>query len=161
MREILFTCTIFLLMVTILKSQNVKMNPPAGRIAIIADGNSPDPDDLGGTAVSLALLRAAGLENRLVHYSHSCDLIVLERISEDAEKERHHMMQIASEGTARRWGGFDHITFYDAKWNTDKTTLDLRDAIMASTADDPLWIRYNAKRETQICENHHTSPRQR
>ncbi len=140
MREILFTCTIFLLMVTILKSQNVKVNPPAGRIAIIADGNSPDPDDLGGTAVSLALLRAAGLENRLVHYSHSCDLIVLERISEDAEKERHHMMQIASEGTARRWGGFDHITFYDAKWNTDKTTLDLRDAIMASTADDPLWI---------------------
>jgi hypothetical protein len=50
------------------------------------------------------------------------------------------MMQLACEGTARRWGGFDHITFYDAKWNTDKTTLDLRDAIMASTAEDPLWI---------------------
>ena len=28
-----------------------KINPPAGRIAIVADGNSPDPDDLGGTAM--------------------------------------------------------------------------------------------------------------
>lgn len=140
MREVFLTCIALFLTVSVVKSQNVNVNPPAGRIAIVADGNSPDPDDLGGTAVSLALLRAAGLEDRLVHYSHSCDLIVLERISEAAEKERHPMMQLACEGTARRWGGFDHITFYDAKWNTDKTTLDLRNAIMASTADDPLWI---------------------
>jgi len=41
------------------EAPNIK--PPAGRLAILADGNSPDPDDLGGTAVSLALLRAAGL----------------------------------------------------------------------------------------------------
>jgi hypothetical protein len=132
--------TLLLLLASIAYAQPVIINPPSGRIAIIADGNSPDPDDLGGSAVSLALLRAAGLEDRLVHYSHSCDLIVLERISEEAEKERHPMMQIASEGTARRWGGFDHLTFYDAKWNTDKTVLDLRKAVMASTATDPLWI---------------------
>ena len=69
------------------------IKPPLGRIAIVADGNSPDPDDLGGTAVSIALLRASGLENRLVHYSHSCDLVRDNRISEMAEKERHALMQ--------------------------------------------------------------------
>ncbi|WP_066630714.1 hypothetical protein [Labilibacter marinus] len=117
-----------------------KINPPAGRVAIVADGNSPDPDDFGGSAVSIALLRAAGLEDRLVHYSHCCDLLVLHRISEEAEKERHAMMQTVCDGTARRWGGFDHIKFMDAKWNMDGTIKDLCKAINASTANDPLWI---------------------
>jgi len=117
-----------------------KINPPSGRVAIVADGNSPDPDDLGGTAVSIALLRAAGLENRLVHYSHSCDLVRVTRISEKAEVERHALMQSACDVTARRWGGFEHITFYDAKWQMDATIKDLANAINASTVDDPLWI---------------------
>ena len=117
-----------------------KINPPAGRVAIVADGNSPDPDDLGATAVSIALLRAAGLEDRLVHYSHSCDLVRGSRISEKAEKERHALMQSSCDVTARRWGGFDAITFYDALWQREKTIEDLSNAINASTADDPLWI---------------------
>lgn len=116
------------------------INPPIGRIAIVADGNSPDPDDLGGTAVSLALLRATGLEDRLVHYSHSCDLIRVDRISEKAEVERHALMQSACEVTARRWGGFDKLTFFDAKWQMDATIKDLAKAINASSANDPLWI---------------------
>lgn len=138
MKKIIALLSCGLLVTMVAWSQNI--NPPQGRIAIVADGNSPDPDDLGGTAVSLALLRAAGLEKRLVHYSHSCDLIVLQRISEAAEKERHAMMQTACDGTARRWGGFEHITFLDAKWQTDQTIKDLTKAINASTPDDPLWI---------------------
>ena len=117
-----------------------KVQPPMGRIAIVADGNSPDPDDLGGTAVSLALLKATGFENRLVHYSHSCDLVRVDRISERAEKERHAMMQTVCDVTARRWGGFDDITFFDAKWQQEQTVNDLRDAINASSQNDPLWI---------------------
>ncbi len=135
---------IILLVIAILGTYSLPtaqtINPPAGRIAIVADGNSPDPDDLGGTTVSIALLRASGLEDRLVHYSHSCDLVVLKRISEAAEKERHAMMQTACDGTARRWGGFEKLTFYDAKWQSDETIKDLCKAINASTADDPLWI---------------------
>ncbi len=118
----------------------VKINPPAGRIAIVADGNSPDPDDLGGTAVSLALLRAAGLADRLVHYSHSCDIGRSNRISKAAEKERHEMMQLTCDGTARRWGGFEHLSFIDVKWNLDQAIEDLAKAINASTAENPLWI---------------------
>lgn len=117
-----------------------EVKPPTGRIAIVADGNSPDPDDLGGTTISLAILRATGLEGRLVHYSHSCDLVRPDRISEAAEIERHAMMQTACDNTARRWGGFEHITFLDAKWQLDKTIKDLGKAIRASDIDDPLWI---------------------
>lgn len=113
---------------------------PAGRIAVVADGNSPDPDDLGGTAVSIALLRAAGLEDRLVHYSHSCDLERGDRISARAEKERHTLMQVACDITARRWGGFDALTFFDALWQEEETISDLAEAINQSSAEDPLWI---------------------
>ncbi|SHM89023.1 hypothetical protein [Polaribacter sp. KT 15] len=116
------------------------INPPKGRIAIVADGNSPDPDDLGGTAITIALLKSAGLEDRLVHYSHSCDLVRDDRISEKAEKERHHLMQIACDMTARRWTGFKHLTFFDAIWQKEETINDLAWAINASTKNDPLWI---------------------
>ena len=117
-----------------------EIQPPAGRVAVVADGNSPDPDDLGGTAVTIALLRAAGYEDRLVHYSHSCDLVRVDRISEKAEVERHALMQASCDVTARRWGGFDGLTFLDAKWQMDATIKDLAAAINASTASDPLWI---------------------
>ena len=120
------------------KAQTI--NPPQGRIAIVADGNSPDPDDLGGTAISLALLRAAGLENRLVHYSHSCDLVRGNRISEKAERERHALMQSSCDVTARRWMGFDSLVFYDAKWQKEETIKHLTNAINTSLAKDPLWI---------------------
>lgn len=122
------------------KSIAQKINPPKGRIAVVADGNSPDPDDLGGTTITLALLKSAGLEDRLVHYSHSCDLVRDDRISERAEKERHHLMQIACDMTARLWEGFNSLTFYDAIWQKEATINDLCWAINASTEDDPLWI---------------------
>lgn len=127
---------------TVTASQHspTSINPPAGRIAIVADGNSPDPDDLGGTAVSIALLRASGLEDKLVHYSHSCDLVRNQRISESAENERHALMQSACDVTARRWGGFEKLSFLDAKWDKKRTIKDLARAIRQSTAEDPLWI---------------------
>ena len=138
MRNLLFALAITLLANAVISSPKIK--PPVGRIAIVADGNSPDPDDLGGTAVSIALLRAAGLEERLVHYSHSCDLVRGSGISEKAEKERHALMQSSCDVTARRWGGFESLTFYDAMWQKEETINDLRDAINASNPEDPLWI---------------------
>ncbi|MGY6648008.1 hypothetical protein [Wenyingzhuangia sp. IMCC45574] len=138
MRHIFLVLSCSLLMHTFVSSQVI--NPPQGRIAIVADGNSPDPDDLGGTAVSLALLRAVGLEAKLVHYSHSCDLVRPQRISDKAEKERHGLMQSACDVTARRWGGFNHLTFLDAKWEKEKTIKDLITAINKSSKKDPLWI---------------------
>ena len=111
------------------------------RIAVVADGNSPDPDDIGGTAVTLAILKAMGAEDQLVYYSHSCDLVRNNtRISAEMELQRQEMMQESCDGTAEKWGGFDHITFYNCR--TQKTTAvnKLRDAINASSATDPLAI---------------------
>ena len=136
-KNILFTITLLLCAHHFIAQT---INPPKGRIAIVADGNSPDPDDLGGTAISIALLKAAGLEDKLVHYSHSCDLVRDDRISEKAEKERHHLMQVACDMTARRWEGFKHLTFFDAIWQKEETINDLCWAINASTKDNPLWI---------------------
>lgn len=138
MRKASFLIFILLFVSNLILSQ--KITPPKGRIAVVADGNSPDPDDLGGTTVTLALLKSAGLENRLVHYSHSCDLVRDDRISEKAEKERHHLMQLACDMTARRWQGFEHLTFYNAIWQKEATINDLCWAINASTKNDPLWI---------------------
>lgn len=138
MKETIISVIIILLVTSSVFAQSIIS--PTGRVAIVADGNSPDPDDLGGTAVSIALLRASGLEDRLVHYSHSCDLIRVNRISEKAEVERHALMQVACDITARRWGGFESLTFFDAKWQMDATIKDLAKAINASTVDDPLWI---------------------
>lgn len=90
--------------------------------------------------MSLALLRAAGLADRLVHYAHSCDLVRGSRISERAERERHYLMQVACDVTARRWGGYDSLVFFDALWQQEETVKDLAKAINASSAENPLWI---------------------
>lgn len=132
--------SLVLILSNLFQENQVTINPPPGRIAIVADGNSPDPDDLGGTAISIALIRAAGLENRLVHYSHSCDLVRDSRISEKAELERHALMQASCDVTARRWGGFDSLKFWDAKWEKEETIADLTQAINESSQEDPLWI---------------------
>ena len=73
MKRIIILFTAFLIFAGTVFAQRI--NPPFGRIAIVADGNSPDPGDIGGTAVSIALLRAVSMADRLVHYSHSCDLV--------------------------------------------------------------------------------------
>lgn len=138
MKKLIFLFVSVSISISVISTPVIK--PPAGRIAIVADGNSPDPDDLGATAVSIALLRAAGLEERLVHYSHSCDLVRGSRISAEAEKERHLLMQTSCDGTANRWGGFESLTFYDAMRQKEETIKDLRDAINASSDKDPLWI---------------------
>ena len=116
------------------------IRPPAGRIAYVADGNSPDPDDIGGTAAALAMLRAAGLESRLVHCSHSCDLVKASNISDEMELKRQQMMQVACDGTASRWGGFDGLIFWNCMTQKAETIRDLKDHINASSAADPLWI---------------------
>ena len=50
------------------------------------------------------------------------------------------MMQMACDVTARRWGGYDSLIFYDALWQQEETVRNLAHAINESTADDPLWI---------------------
>lgn len=109
-----------------------------GRVAVVADGNYRDSDDIAGTPVSLAILKAFGKNKKLVHYSHSCDLKPGDR--DPGGKFREVQMQESCDGTASRWGGFDHIKFYNCQTEQDATINDLRDKINASSENNPLWL---------------------
>ncbi|MDF7823486.1 hypothetical protein P4B35_05635 [Pontiellaceae bacterium B12227] len=117
------------------------VKPPAGRLAYVADGNSPDPDDIGANAVVFGLLHGAELQDRLVHFSHSCDLVKASNISAADELRRQsYMHQTAGEGIGF-FGPFDNLSdYYNCRSNQTEAVANLAAAINASTAADPLWI---------------------
>ncbi|MFK7911976.1 MAG: DUF5060 domain-containing protein [Akkermansiaceae bacterium] len=122
------------------------VRPPSGRLAIVADGNSPDPDDIGATAVILGILKGAGLQDRLVHLSHSCDLDPFtnggsQTIDAANELRRQNKLQaLCGEGVGF-FGPFPNLVdFYNCRTEQTAAVNDLRDAINASSATNPLWI---------------------
>jgi hypothetical protein len=118
-----------------------EIRPPAGRLAIVTDGNSPDPDDIGANAVIFGLLKGSGLRDRLVHFSHSCDLVKAANISTADELRRQNKLHdVCVEGIGF-FGPFSNLTaFYNCRTQQTAAVNNLRDAINASTASDPLWI---------------------
>lgn len=122
------------------------VRPPAGRLAIVSDGNSPDPDDIGAKAVMFGLLKAAGLNERLVHLSHSCDLDPFRNPGKqkiDAENElrrQKKLQELCGEGI-RLFGPFPNLAkFFNCRADQAGAMNDLKNAINASSAADPLWI---------------------
>ena len=122
------------------------IRPPAGRLAIVADGNSPDPDDIGATAVMFGLLKSAGLADRLVHLSHSCDLNPLSTSSHyvigasDELRRQEKLHDLCREGI-ERFGPFPSIKgYFNCRREQAAAINDLCAAINASTDLDPLWI---------------------
>ena len=110
-----------------------------GRLAVVADGNYRDSDDICATPVSLALLKCFGLDDRLVHYSHSCDLIPGPNDPGGADREEE--MQISCDGSDLRWGPFENVNkYYNCITERSAMVQDLKNAINTSTASDPLWI---------------------
>ena len=122
------------------------IKPPPGRLAIVADGNSPDPDDIGATAVMFGLLGKAGLNERLVHLSHSCDLNPfrnpgIQKIDAANELRRQQKLHsLCGEGISL-YGPFDNLDdFFNCRTDQEGAIEDLVNAINASTDSDPLWI---------------------
>ncbi|KAA1259900.1 hypothetical protein LF1_24370 [Rubripirellula obstinata] len=117
------------------------IDPPVGRLAVVADGNSPDPDDIGATAVMFGLLKASGLNDRLVHLSHSCDLKPVNRISKSDERRRQKVLQRLCEDGVTKFGPFNNLkSIFNCRTQQEAAVNDLRDAIDASSKDNPLWI---------------------
>ncbi|WP_144059207.1 glycosyl hydrolase [Rhodopirellula sp. SWK7] len=117
------------------------VRPPAGRLAIVADGNSPDPDDIGATAVIFGLLQASGLSDRLVHLSHSCDLKPTAQISAEDELRRQNVLTQICEDGLNQFGPFPNLAgIFNCRTDQQAAVDDLRDAINQSTSSDPLWI---------------------
>lgn len=122
------------------------IKPPKGRLAVVIDGNSPDPDDVGATPVMFGLLKQANLTERLVHLSHSCDLDPfknkgVQRIDAKNERRRQNILHELSGKGTEIFGPFNNLKdFYNCRINQNAARDDLRDAINASSANDPLWI---------------------
>jgi hypothetical protein len=117
------------------------IRPPAGRLAIVADGNSPDPDDIGATAVIFGLLHASGLNDRLVHLSHSCDLKPSEKISVADELRRQKVLGDVCNYGVKNYGPYANLAgYFNCRIDQDAAVNDLRRAIDKSSQSDPLWI---------------------
>ncbi|GHC41942.1 hypothetical protein [Roseibacillus persicicus] len=104
------------------------------RIAISADGNpDADPDDIGATPFTLAVLAKAGLQDNLVHYDFN-NFMEYKPIP----PEKNEMWRGAMGGQAR-WG-FDREDFFDVSQDPAAAVENLTREIDRSTADDPLYI---------------------
>lgn len=109
-----------------------------GRLAVVADGNYRDSDDVGATPVSLAILSTLGLTDKLVYYAHSCDLKKGEKDPGGLFREQE--MQTSCDGTAALWGGYDHISFFNCMQNKSAAIKALTEQINAAEHTNPLWI---------------------
>jgi hypothetical protein len=129
---------------------------PGGRIALLHDGNFRDPDDFAALPMNLAILSAAGLNDKLVYLEHShfigCN-------DENMEQE----MIISLEGAKERFGPFPNAEFFNYNRNPDEAKSALVEAINSSTASSPLWIicagrmesLYRALLETEKAKRKH------
>ncbi|GBL05360.1 hypothetical protein [Glaciecola sp. KUL10] len=122
-----------------------RVNAPDGRLAVVIDGNSPDPDDIGATPVMFGLLQQAELSERLVHVSHSCDLDPFRnkgrQINAEDEARRQAVLHELSGKSIEFFGPFKNLrNYYNCRTDQDAARDDLVEAINASTASNPLWI---------------------
>lgn len=111
-----------------------------GRIAISSDGNEHDHDDWAATPLSLALIAAKGLQDKLALYTYSDHIwgSNQEMPMVHGRTAYEHMRESALGGAEQF--GFDKSRFICAVDNAEVAYNALRDQINASTEQDPLII---------------------
>ncbi|MGC6505976.1 MAG: hypothetical protein ACON39_05325 [Coraliomargaritaceae bacterium] len=104
------------------------------RIAVSADGNpDADPDDIGATPMTLAILAKMGLQDNLVHYDFN-DWLEYKRIPASGNE-----MWVSARGAQARWG-FAPDKFFDAANDPEGAIQNLTQEINKSTKANPLFI---------------------
>lgn len=112
-----------------------------GRIAISSDGNEHDHDDWAATPLSLALLSAAGLQDKMVLYTYSDHVWGSNQdhpTSISSLNSHQHMCESALGG--QKWFGFDKTRFVCAVDNAEVAYNAMRDEINISSNENPLII---------------------
>lgn len=112
-----------------------------GRIAISSDGNEHDHDDWAATPLSLAMLSAAGLQDKLVVYTFSDHIWGSNHDQPSSSSGLNaygHMRESAIKGG--EWFGFKKTKFICAVDNAAVAYKGLTDEINKSSAEDPLCI---------------------
>jgi hypothetical protein len=112
-----------------------------GRIVISSDGNEHDHDDWAATPLSLAVLSAAGLQDKLALYTYSDHIwgSNQEHPTSDSGINSYEHMRESALG-AKSWFGFGNTRFVCAVDNAEVAYIAIRDEINKSSADDPLFI---------------------
>lgn len=106
-----------------------------GRIAISSDGNEHDEDDWAATPMSLALLAANGLQDKLVLYTFSDHIW-----GSDKEKAGAAAQMRESAFMGAKHFGFKKTKFIEAVTAQNFAIIELATQINKSSAKDPLTI---------------------
>ncbi len=115
---------------------------PGGRMALSFDGNVHDDDDIIALPVSMGMIWAAGLNNKVAHVeynNHICSHGAENDGSTNFQGDDAINMQESANGSIKRFG-FDGTKFFDFSTKGTEATTNFIAAINASSATDPLWI---------------------
>ncbi|MDH4238863.1 MAG: hypothetical protein OEW48_04815 [Phycisphaerae bacterium] len=102
-----------------------------GRIAFSSDGNYNDEDDWGAFPVAIAMLDAFGVKDKLVHVDY-CNILT----QNDPTFYKEMVESIL--GAAERYD-IDRSILFDCQTNLDGAVESIKNAINASSADNPLY----------------------
>jgi hypothetical protein len=102
-----------------------------GRIAFSSDGNYNDEDDWGAFPVAVALLDAFGVTDKLVHVDY-CNILAKN------DPRFYREMSESVLGSAERYN-IPRSILFDCQKNLDGAIESIKNAINASSADDPLY----------------------
>ncbi len=104
-----------------------------GRIAVVADGNFLDADDIAGTPLTIAVIRMFNQQSKLVHFTYACD-------TRTSYAGRELKLKNGLEDAASLWGGFDQSVFFNGHSQRQASIDNLKAEINSSSASDILWI---------------------
>ncbi len=107
------------------------VNFPGGRIAFSSDGNQHDKDDYGATALACALVDAAGLNDKVVHYDFA-DHLGNNNATMEAE-----MIESAIGGAERF--SLDKSRVFNDQRQLSAAIENFRIEANKSSANNPLW----------------------
>ena len=102
-----------------------------GRIAFSSDGNYNDEDDWGAFPIAIAILDAFGATNKLVHVDYN-------NILAKNDLRFYREMSESVQGSAKRYNVRRSILF-DCQKDLDGAVASIKNAINASSADNPLY----------------------
>jgi hypothetical protein len=102
-----------------------------GRIAFSSDGNYNDEDDWGAFPVAVAILNSFGVTDKLVHVDYS-------NILAKNDPRFYREMTESVLGSAQRYG-ISHSVMFDCQKDLDGAIESIKNAINASSADNPLY----------------------
>jgi hypothetical protein len=102
-----------------------------GRIAFSSDGNYNDEDDWGAFPVAIAILDAFGVVDKLVHVDY-CNILAKN------DPRFHREMSESVLGSAERYN-IPRLILFDCQTDLGGAIESIKNAINASSADDPLY----------------------